>query len=140
MASFYFQAKEKNTHTQRKKNHKEKNICKKEEFTFKLPFCLFTFDSHFYLFAFAFLFQVFSLGIFFFSSKRKEKKHKEKKTIEKKKYVEKGRSLLSNFYSTFSFLAPTFALPFQALSPDISFFSNKRKKNTHKEKKTIKKK
>jgi len=136
MASFYFQAKEKNTHTQRKKNHREKNICKKErELTFKLPFCPFTFDSHFYPFTFAFVFQVFSLGIFFFSSKRKEKKHKGKKTIEKKKYVEKGRSLPSSFCSTFSFLALAFSLPFQALSLDISFFSNKRKKNTTRKKK-----
>jgi type III secretory pathway component EscR len=51
-----------------------------------------------------------SLGIFFFSSKRKEKK-----TIEKKKNAEKRGSFPPSSYFALSLLAPTFAfslLPF----------------------------
>jgi hypothetical protein len=57
------------------------------------------------------LFQTLSRGIFFFSSRRKEKKTKKKKTIEKKRNVEKGRSFPSSFRSTFSFFALASALP-----------------------------
>jgi hypothetical protein len=52
---------------------------------------------------------VLSPSIFFFTSKIK-KNTKKKKTIEKQKYVERGRSLPSSSHSTFSLLAPTFAL------------------------------
>jgi hypothetical protein len=52
-----------------------------------------------------------------------------KKPIKKKKNANKGRSLLSSFRFALSFLAPTSALLFQVLSPNI-FFSNKRKKKT----------
>jgi hypothetical protein len=78
---------------------------------------------------FAFLFQTLSRSIFFFSSKKK----KQKKTIEKKKIVEKGRSLPSSSRSTLSLLAPTFPLLFMPFCfkrflLGISFFSSKRKK------------
>jgi len=82
---------------------------------------------------------MFSLGIFSFSSKRK-KKHKEKKNHRKEKKCKNEREL------TFKLLLyllifgshtcpPTFALPFQALSPCIFFFSNKRKEKKHIKKK-----
>jgi len=51
-----------------------------------------------------------------------------KKPIEKKKNANKGRSLLSSFRFALSFFAPTSALSFQALSLNILFFSNKRKR------------
>jgi len=91
-------------------------------------FCLFTFGSRFYLLTFALLFQALSLSIFFFSSQKK--KTQKKKPIEKKKNANKGRSLFSSFRFALLFLAPTYALSFQALSPNIFFFSNKRRKKT----------
>jgi len=80
-----------------------------------------------------------SFSIFFFPSKRKEKK-----PIEKKKNVEKGGSLPSSSCSAFSllpshFCPPIFALMFHVLSLSI-FFSSRRKEKKHKEKKTIEKK
>ncbi len=99
-----------------------------------LLFCPFTFGSRFCLLTFALLFQALSLSIFFFSSKKKKKNEKKKKTHRKEKNANKERSLLSSFRFALSFLAPTSALSFQALSPNIFFFSNKRKKK-HNEKK-----
>jgi hypothetical protein len=59
------------THTQRKKNHREEKKCKEgRELSFKLSFCPFTS---------ALLFQTLSPDIFFFSSRRKEKKTPTKK-------------------------------------------------------------
>jgi hypothetical protein len=58
----------------------------------------------------------------------KKKTTQKKKPIEKKKNANKGRNLLSSFRFALSFLAPTSALSFQVLSPNIFFFSNKRKK------------
>jgi hypothetical protein len=57
-----------NTKKQQKKKPKEGR-----KLTFKLPFCPLTFGSHFCLPVFALPFQVFSLGIFFLSSKKKKK-------------------------------------------------------------------
>jgi hypothetical protein len=116
----------------KKTTEKKKYAKKGRELTFKLLFCPFTSGSRFCLLSFALLFQAFSLSIFFFSSKKKTTQ--KKKPIEKKKNANKGRSLLSNFCFALSFLAPTFALSFQVLSPNIFFFSNKRKKK-HNEKK-----
>jgi preprotein translocase subunit YajC len=114
---------------------------RRRELTFKLPLYPLIFGSYFYPLTFALPFQVLSLGIFFFSSKRKEKKT----TKKKKKYIcREGRELtfkLSLYPHIFDSCScpPTFALLFQAFSPDIFFFSNIRKKNT-KKKKTIEKK
>jgi len=98
--------------TYRRQNTQENNKKKNQKKGGSLPF---NFRSTFSLlattFAFSLLhfpFQVFSLGIFFFSNRRK-KKHKEKKTIEKKKYAKKGRSLPLSSCSTSSFFAPAFA-------------------------------
>jgi uncharacterized membrane protein len=91
-------------------------------------FCPFTFGSRFCLFTFALLFQALFLSIFFFSSKKKN--NVEKKTHREKKNANKGRNLLSSFCFALSFLAPISALSFQAFSPNIFFFSNKRKKKT----------
>jgi len=52
---------------------------------------------------------------------------KKKKTIDKKKYVEKGGSLPSSSYSALSLLIPAFTFPFQVFSPNIFFFSSRRK-------------
>jgi hypothetical protein len=53
---------------------------------------------------------MFSLGIFFFSSKRKEMKTKEKKTIKKKKNAKKGVSFPLSSHYALSLLAPASAL------------------------------
>jgi hypothetical protein len=87
------------------------------------------------------LFQVFSPNIFFFSSRRKEKKHKGKKTVEKKIYAKKGRSLPLGSHFALSLLAPASTLlllhiSFKKKIPNIFFFSNMRKEKKHKEKKT----
>jgi len=82
LASSSSQAKKKtHTHTHKeKKNHREFLKYKKgRELTFKLLLCPLTFGSHLCPPAFALPFQVFSLGIFFFSSRRGKKKHKGKK-------------------------------------------------------------
>jgi len=49
------------------------------EFTFKLPFCLFTFGSRFCLPIFALPFHVLSPSIFFLSSNKKKKTQRKKK-------------------------------------------------------------
>jgi hypothetical protein len=114
---------------EKKTTKKNKYAKRRRELTFKLLFCPFTFGSHFCLLTFALLFQALSLSIFFFSNKKK-KTTQNKKPIEKKKNANKGRILLSSFRFALSFLAPTSALSFQVLSPNIFFFSNKRKKKT----------
>jgi hypothetical protein len=103
----------------------------------------FTFGSRFCLLIFALLFQALFLIILFYSTKKKNNA-KKKKPIEKKKNANKGRSLLSSFRFALSFLAPTSALSFQVFSPNIFFFSNKRKKKhnekkNHREKKNVEK-
>jgi hypothetical protein len=77
------------------------------------------------------------------------KKHKEQKPIEKKKYVEKGGSLLSSSHFAFSLLAPASTLPllhfcFKCFLLTSSSQAEKKKKNTkkkktHREKKICKK-
>jgi hypothetical protein len=89
-----------------------------------LHFWLSFLPSHFYTF-----------NIFFFLSKKKKKTQKKKNPKRRKKNSNKGRSLLSIFRFAFSFLAPTFALSFQALSPNIFFFSKKKKKKKKRKKK-----
>jgi hypothetical protein len=83
------------------------------------------------------LVSAFSLLHFYFkrfllisSFSQAKKKNAKKKPIKKKKNANKGRSLLSSFCFALSFLAPTSALSFQVLSPNIFFFSNKKKKKT----------
>jgi len=126
-----FQAKEKKT--QRKKNHREEKICREgKELTFKLPLYPLTFGSCFCPLAFALPFQTFFLGIFFFSSRRKDKKHKEKKNRRKEKKCRERRELtfkLSLYPLIFGscFYPLAFALSFQVLSPNIFFFSNRNK-------------
>jgi hypothetical protein len=78
LASFSSQAKEK------KRNYREGKKCKeRKEPSFKLPLCPLTFGSrfwpptlpsHFCPPTFALLFQTLSFGIFFFSSRKKDKK------------------------------------------------------------------
>jgi len=68
------------------------------------------------------LFQTLSPNIFFFSSKRKEKK-----TIKKKRNVEKGRSFPSSSHFTLSIFAFICARLGQTFSLSIFFFSSNRK-------------
>jgi hypothetical protein len=75
------------------------------------------------------LFQTLCLGIFFSSSRRKEKK-----TIEKKKCKERKELSFKLSFCLLTF-GPAFALLFQTLCPGIFFFSRRKK-----EKKTIEKK
>jgi Na+/H+ antiporter NhaD/arsenite permease-like protein len=71
---FFFSSIRKKKKTQRKKNHRKGQKCRKgRELTFKLSLCLRTFGSYFYPLAFALSFQALSLDIFFFSNRRKEK-------------------------------------------------------------------
>jgi len=86
---------------------------------------------------------VFSWHLFIF--KQKKKKTQRKKSHRKEKKCEKGRELtfkLSLYPLSFGShtCPPTFALPFQMLSPCIFFFSNKTKEKKHIKIKTIKKK
>jgi preprotein translocase subunit YajC len=75
LASFSSRTKEKKN--KEKKNHREENKCEKgREFSLKLPVCIFIFGSRLYLPTSTLLFQTLSLGTFFFSSRRKEKKTK----------------------------------------------------------------
>ncbi len=81
------------------------------------------------------------ITIVFFFSNTKKTKHKKKTN---KKNQQKGGSLPSSSRFALSLLAPAFALSLLHFhfkcSLGIFFFSNKRKKNTHIEKKNIKKK
>jgi hypothetical protein len=91
---------------------------------------LFTFGSCFYPPTFALSFQVLSLDIFFFSSKRKEKKNT-KGTL---------KLLLCPLTFDSCFCLPTFALSFQVLFLDIFFFLNRRiEKKNHREEKNAEK-
>ncbi len=91
---FFFSSRRKEKKTiEKKKKYKEGR-----EFTFKLLFCLLTFDSYFCPLIFAFSIQVHSpwhLLLF----KQKEKKNTKKKNHRKKKNAEKRRSL--HFFSRF---------------------------------------
>jgi hypothetical protein len=60
--------------TQKKTIKKKKKCREGKELTFKLPLCPLTFGSCLCPLAFALPFQALSLGILFFSSRRKEKK------------------------------------------------------------------
>jgi len=135
-------------HREEKKHNKttKKIPRERKELTFKFPLCPFTFGFHFCPPTFALPFQVFSLGIFFFLSKKK--KHKEEKTIEKKKYADKGRSLPSSSHSALSLLASasTFLLLhfhfkrfFLASSSYQIEDKTKSHKKTHKEEKNAEK-
>jgi hypothetical protein len=78
LAFFSFCLKREKKH--KEKNHREEKICREgREPTFKLPFCPLNFGFHFCPPIFALLFQAFSLSIFLFSSRRKEKKTQRKK-------------------------------------------------------------
>ncbi len=124
LASSSFQAK-KRKNKEKKTIEKKINAKKGRSFPLSSRFAL-----SLLALAFALLFQTFSLGIFFFSSKRK-KKTKKKKHIEKKKNAEKGGSFPSNSHSALSLLAPASTshstLLFQMLSPSIFFFLSTRK-------------
>jgi hypothetical protein len=131
---FFFSSKKK------KKKHRTENKCKeRKELTFKLLLYLLTFDSRFYPPTFAFLFQTFSLGIFFFSSRRKKKHthtHKEKKNHRKKKNAKKGGRLPLSSHFALSFLALAsilLLLPFRfkhfLLASSSSQTKEKKKKN-----------
>jgi hypothetical protein len=140
---FFFSSRRKKKHTQ-KKNHREEKICREgRELTFKLSLCLFTFGSRFCPFTFALPFQVFSPGILFFFSKRKEKKnHREEKTCRKEKknhreekICKEGRELtfkllLYPFIFGFCFCPLASTLSFQA----FSFSQTEEEKNTKKRK------
>jgi hypothetical protein len=52
---------------------------KRKELTFKFPLCPLTFGSRFYPPTFALPFQIFSLGIFFFSNKKKKHTHTQRR-------------------------------------------------------------
>ncbi len=102
-----------------------------------LPFHL---GSYFYPSTFALLFQTLSPSIFFFSSRRKEKRnHREEKN------AEKGKSFRSSSCSTLSLLVPTFAFPllpfyFKRFLLASSCFQveGKEKKKNHREEKECK--
>jgi hypothetical protein len=76
--------------------------------------------------AFTLLFQTLSPSIFFFLNRRKKIKIK-KKTIEKKRNAKKGGNFPLSSHFALSLLALASTLLFQMLSPDIFFFSNRRK-------------
>jgi len=78
----------------KQKPRKKKKCREGRELSFKLPFCPLTFGSCLCLPTSTLLFQTLSLGIFFFSTRRKEKQTKKKKTIEKKKMHRKEGAFL----------------------------------------------
>ncbi len=92
-----------------------------------------------------FCFKRFFLRIFFFSSRRNEKKIKEKKNHREEKKCREGKELsfkLLLCHVTFGscFCPPGSTLLFQTLFPNIFFFSNRRKEKKPKEKNHRKKK
>jgi len=131
---FLFSSRKKNT--KKKKTIRKKKLCREgRELTFKLLFCLLTFGSRFYYLVFALSFQALSLGIFFSSKRKKNRKEQ--------KNAEKGGSLPSSSRFAFSFLAPVFAFlllpfPFKRFLLAFSSSQTEGKKNTRK-KKTIEK-
>jgi len=81
-----------------KKNHRKEKKCKEgRELTFKLSFCLLTFDSRFCPPIFAFSIQALSpchlLLLLLFKQKKKKKKTQKKTTIKKKKKCKERREL-----------------------------------------------
>ncbi len=92
LTSSCFQAKEKKRKPQRKK------ICKeRRELTFKLSLCFSLLALAFGLLFLPFNFKRFLLGIFFFSSKRKERKTQREKNHREEKKCKKGRAHTSRF-------------------------------------------
>ncbi len=73
LASSSFQAKEKKKNTKEKKTINKKKCKEGKELTFKLPLYPLIFGSYFYPSVSTLSFQALSLGIFFFSNKRKKK-------------------------------------------------------------------
>jgi hypothetical protein len=72
---FFFSNIEKTKHTKKQ----QKNTKRRKELTFKFPLYPFTFGSRFCTPTFALPFQVFSLGIFFFSSEEKKHTHTQRR-------------------------------------------------------------
>jgi preprotein translocase subunit YajC len=121
LASYFSQVEEKKTKTKEKNHREEKNA--KKGGNLLLNSCLalsllaLTFDLVFLPFCFKRIF----LGIFFFSSIKKQKKtQKKKKTIEKKKNAEKGGNL--PFFSCFYIWDETFLLLFPLHIPSTLSF------------------
>ncbi len=106
LASFFAQAKEKKK-VQRREGAFLQALAMPSHFW--LPLCPLTFGSRFCPLTFPLLFQKLYPNIFFFSSRKKERKTK-KKNIEKEKNAKKGRSLLSSSRFALSLLAPAFGL------------------------------
>jgi hypothetical protein len=118
-------------------------MCKEgRELTFKLPLCLFTFGSYFSPPTpprfYTSISSAFFWHLILFKQKKK-KNHKEEKICrEGREFTFKFLFCLLTF--VFHFCPPAFALPFQAFSPSIFFFSNKRKeKKRHRKKKNVEK-
>jgi hypothetical protein len=87
----------------------------------------------------------FSLGIFFFSNKRKEKKTQRKKNHREEKICGEGKNLPSSSHSTLSLLAHVSTLPllhfrFKRFFLASSSSQTKEKKKKKKKKKTIEEK
>jgi len=121
---FFFSSRRKGNKNKKNKTIRKKNAKKRGNLfsNFHFTFSLLTFA-----FSILFLpirFKHFLLGIFFFSSRRKERKTQRKKTITKYIYAKKGRSL--SFFSCFYiwdeallFLSP-FHIPSTLNSPPSS--------------------
>jgi len=123
------------TEEKKRKPQRRKNMQRKEGAYLQAP----TLPFHFWLPLLPFRFCIsisnaFSWHLLLF--KQKKTKKQKKKPIEKEKNAKKGRNLpLSSRYAL-SFLASASVFSFQALSPSIFLFSNKRKKkNTQRKKK-----